>query len=231
MRGMAMGCYEKDPRRAFQRGVTEYYLMIENLDENLGRMRQRLEELGIADDTIVLFFSDHGEMLGSHGRHAKIIYYEESVNIPLIFHLPEKWRSSGFQAGREIDAPTCTEDFFPTTLGLAGLDKPPSLPGQDQTPWLSGAAPEREGVFLECTEDTRNHKMAPWRAYRDRRYKYVVFINGPERLYDLQNDPYEMENRVHDAAFRETRDRMHSLLVQHLIDTEDSFYYVYQDKL
>lgn len=225
------GCYEKDPHRAFQRHATEYYLMIENLDENLGRIRRHLEEQGLAEDTIILFFSDHGEMLGSHGRHAKIIYYEESVNIPLIVHVPEKWREAGFLPGREIDHPTCTEDFFPTALGMAGLSPREDLPGVNLTPWIQGETPHRDGVFLECVEDTRGHKIAPWRAYRDRRYKYVVSINGPECLYDLENDPSEMNNRVHDNTCLDVREHMHGILVKHLIDTEDSFYYVYKDKL
>lgn len=105
-----------------------YYAMIENLDDNVGRLLDELQARGIRDETAVVFISDHGEMMGSHGLMAKQHPSEESVGVPFIVSYPE----GGIDGGQTIAEPTCTEDWYPTILGLAGIDIP-EKPGEDLT--------------------------------------------------------------------------------------------------
>lgn len=227
MMTMEPACWEDDANIAFQRMMTEYYLMIENLDMNIGRLLSWLEGEGLAEDTIILFFSDHGDMLASHGLHGKWTFFEESVNIPLIVHIPETMRASGFEAGRVIHQPTCTEDFFPTTLEFAGLPIDPDLPGTSFASWCQGKEPDRNGVILEFIEAGRSTNFSPYRAYKDSRYKYVVNQEGPYCLFDRENDEYEMNNVLNDPEYVPVRQRMHAVLMDHLIKSEDSFYYLF----
>ena len=93
-----------------------YYAMVNSLDEQFGRVMDLLEELGIADNTIVVFTSDHGEQFGSQGRMYKLTFYDESARIPFLIRDPRY--ATG---GRESDACLNTPDIGPTLLGLAGL--------------------------------------------------------------------------------------------------------------
>ena len=114
----------------------------------------------------MVFLSDHGELGGSHGLAGKQWPYEESVGIPLLIcdpRLPQR-------AGQQIDIPTCTEDLFPTFLGLCGLTPRDALPGSDLTPLVenSNNALDREGVMLEFVAELRPQVAfydATWRAF------------------------------------------------------------------
>ncbi|MFW6060015.1 MAG: sulfatase-like hydrolase/transferase, partial [Phycisphaeraceae bacterium] len=104
-----------------------YYAMVENLDDNVGRMLRFLDETGLSEDTAVVFVADHGELDGSHGLGQKQHPYEESVGIPFLVVDP----TAKDAAGRTNDTPLATEDLFPTFLGLMGLSPKNDLPGRD----------------------------------------------------------------------------------------------------
>jgi arylsulfatase A-like enzyme len=194
---------------------TGYYAQIENLDDNIGRLTDCLRETGLADNTVLFFFSDHGELLGSHGMRSKQDPREESVNIPLIVCAP----GGPLTAGATIDEPVCTEDLFPTTLAAAGLPVPAGLPGLDLMPLLRGETDSlpREGVRLEFCEEHRPtmvYYRRPWRAFRTKRWKYTVVGGKPTHLFDLRDDPFELRNRIRDAECRETVRRLHRCLAE-----------------
>jgi len=210
--------------------VRTYYAMIQNLDDNVGRMRAFLDRAGLADNTVVVFLSDHGEMGGAHGLPTaeKCHPFEESIAIPLIARDP---RQAG-QAGRRIADPVCTEDIFPTLCGLAGLTPRDAMPGINLAPLIRGDAQslEREGVLLEHVHDFRPpsaHYQRPYRGIRTRRWKYAVLKDGvrtaPWLLFDLERDPYEMDNRVADPKLAAERARLHELLRQRLTLADDHF--------
>lgn len=203
-----------------------YYAMIENLDTNVGRLRGFLDEQGLGQNTILVFVSDHGELLGAHGLTSKQRPYEESVGIPLIVHDP---RQPG-RGGKVIDAPTCTEDLFPTFLGLAGLQPRDPLPGQDLSPLAAGDSDDlsRPGVLLEFVAELRTGQPfyeEVWRGFRSRRFKYTVKGDKdgaePWQLFDLQADPYEMTNLLDDAGHRETAVQHHTWLRQQMAASLD----------
>ena len=194
-----------------------YYAMVENLDTNLGRLRQFLADEDLAEDTVLVFLSDHGEMLGAQGVVSKQRPFEESVGIPLIIHDPRRPE----RAGSVVHTPTCTEDLFPTFLGLAGLRPHDALPGMDLSALVKDGAAElsRPGVLLEFVAELREGLPfydEVWRGFRSNRYKYTVKGGKdgaqPWHLFDLELDPYEMKNLVADPGHRETAAQHHAWL-------------------
>ncbi len=203
-----------------------YYAMVENLDTNVGRLRRFLTEQGLAEDTTLLFLSDHGELLGAHGLTSKQRPFEESVGVPLIVYDPRR----PDRAGAVITEPACTEDLFPTFLGLAGLQPREHLPGEDLSYLIAGERQQlaRPGVLLEFVAELRERVPfydEVWRGFRSRRYKYTVKgdKNGahPWQFFDLQVDPYEMTNLIDDAAHRASIAEHHSWLRDRMEETLD----------
>ena len=189
-----------------------YYRLIENLDDNVGRVLDWLDSNGLAENTIVVFLSDHGEMGGSHGLRDKQVPYEESL------HVPAMWRWPGrLPAGTDRDGLTCGVDFLPTTAGLCGVPLTAPVDGLDlSNGFLHGSdGPSREGVMVQW-EDTRfafgDH---PYRALRTRTHTYVV---GRDEafcmLFDLNADPYQQRNLFSDPASSEVRRHLHAELLR-----------------
>lgn len=203
-----------------------YYAAIENLDDNVGRLVGTISEMGEWHRTVVILASDHGELLGSHGLRGKHDPREESIGIPLIV-------AGGRVKRRQVHSdPVCTEDLYPTILGLAGLEAARSKPGTDLTPLLTGKLTEldRPGIMLEMVAEYRT--TAPfhhqtWRAFRTRTHKYVVLGDGmggrPWLYFDLVNDPYEMANLAHDTGRGPELATMHKLLRERMRETGDHY--------
>ena len=215
-------------RNQLIRDRQRYNAMVENVDANVGRLRSFLAEHDLADDTVLVFLSDHGELAGAHGLRAKQWPYEESVGIPLIVYDP---RHSD-RAGTRLSAPTCSEDLFPTFLGLAGLTPQNDLPGANLAPLIHGESDQldREGVLLEFVAELRERPPfynAVWRGFRSERFKYTVkgdkFGAEPWQFFDLENDPYEMRNLIEDPAWADEIGRHHELLRARLEETLDPF--------
>lgn len=205
-----------------------YYAMIENLDDNVARLVQTLREEGLLDDTVVALTADHGELLGSHGLLAKQRPWEESAGIPLIVSgaVPPD------RQGAVVDDPVCTEDLFPTLLGVAGLTPRDPKPGLDLAPLIRGEVSEldREGVLMEFVAELRPNMPfhdETWRGVRTRHGKYTVLgdTHGgkPWQFFDLATDPYEQVNRVDDPAYADEVARHHRLLRQLLVDGYDHY--------
>ncbi len=208
-----------------------YYAMVENLDRNVGRMLGFLESESLLDDTIICFISDHGEMQGAHGESPSIKDhpFEESVGIPFIVRHPGLLD----RAGTELTAPTATEDFFPTFLGLIGLQPKNRLHGMDLSPYIRGEVEglDRPGVLLEFVHDLRAghiYHAEYWRAFRTERYLYAVLGGAKEGgtpwlLFDLAEDPWEMNNLVYDPGSKDLGQRLHGFLRDRLVETGDHY--------
>jgi arylsulfatase A-like enzyme len=219
---------DQDQRDAFILDRKRYYAMVENLDENVGRLVACLEDEGLAENTIIMFVSDHGELNGSHGLTAKQWPYEESVGIPLIVCDP----GNPERHGSVVEDPTCSEDLFPTILGLAGLTSANPSPGIDLSPLIRGDIRklDREGVLLEFVAEHRENQAfhdETWRGIRSRRFKYTVkgdkFGGSPWQFFDLQKDPYELNNLIEDQTCMDRIAHHHGLLYTALSETADPF--------
>lgn len=205
-----------------------YYAMIENLDDNVGRMMTFLRDQGIDDNTIVVLLSDHGELGGAHGLTRKSWPYEESVGIPLIIYDPRR----GGATARRINSPTATEDLLPTLCGLAGVPCRMDVCGVNLAPmvWDQHATCDREAVYLEFVNELRPHcafHMMTWRAVRSQRYKYTVlgdrFRSQPWQFFDLLEDPGEQNNLVAERASQALIEDHHRMLRERLVTSADHF--------
>jgi len=190
-----------------------YYRLIAHLDDNVGRLLAALDETGMADDTLVVLLSDHGEMGGSHGLRNKQVPFEESLHVPLVLRWPAR-----LAAGSTYQHLVSGIDVGPTTMGLSGVPVPPGLGGVDHSSAMltAAAAAPRDAVLVHW-EDTRfafgDH---PYRAVRTRRHTHVVARDDAWCLtFDHAADPYELENlywRESAAGLRRELDAL--LLVQ-----------------
>lgn len=188
---------ERDPWgiRGFLQG---YYACIRGMDAEVGRILDHLEALGLADDTLVIFTSDHGEMGGSHGLYKKGVWFEEAIRVPLLCRWP-----AGFAGGRTYRTGASLLDLVPTLLALAGAAPPEGLHGRDLSPWLLGLAPDDASAVGFGRKEAG---ALAWRGVRTATHKLCAMADGSATLlYDLVDDPYEVANRADDPALAEVR--------------------------
>lgn len=184
-----------EAREAAMKDLRGYYAHMAALDDCLKKLMGTLERNGLAEDTIVVFTSDHGDMMGSQGLSVKLYPWEESVRVPLLIRYTRKFGAKG----RVDAAPVNTPDIMPTLLGLSQIPIPAGVEGTD----FSHPAP-RDRTGVPATEaylnlpvsmgKARNYGIAEYRGLRNKRFTYVRSIEGPWLLYDNANDPYQMEN-------------------------------------
>jgi arylsulfatase A-like enzyme len=175
--------------------VAGYYAHVSALDHNMGRLMATLDRLGLADDTIVVFSSDHGDMLWAHGRRNKQQPHEESIHIPLIIRWP-----GHLPAGKVEETLIGVSDHTPTLLGLAGAPAPATMNGLDLSGRLLGQdAPAPTSVFInEHASFDQAQTWQPWRGVRTQRYTYARWLQGGALLFDNAADPYQMHNLAHE---------------------------------
>lgn len=203
-----------------------YYAMIENLDWNVGRIMTTLRDSGLFDNTHIVFFSDHGDMHGSHGLFRKTSPWEESIRIPFII---SGERSFYHRHTGVTDAMLNHVDIAPTTLGLCGIDKPEWMEGTDfsskRLPYRATDS-EPDSVYMQSVVPTGDwHSVdKPWRGIVTKDgWKYVCFEDVPWLMFNLQDDPYEQMNLAHEPYYSEQRKKLNNRLRQWIIETEDTF--------
>ena len=211
-------------RAAAQRDLAGYYAHITALDACLGRLVRTLSDCGLEDDTILVFTSDHGDMLGSHGQARKQKPWDESIRVPFLVRYPA---ALGRQR-RELILPINTPDLMPTLLGLCGLEIPDTVEGADRSTFLRGQEPDRdEAALITCPspfgEWTRKRGGREYRGVRTARYTYVRSLQGPWLLYDNRQDPYQLDNLAGKPRHASLEAEMEDLLAQKLRETGDEF--------
>jgi arylsulfatase A-like enzyme len=185
--------------------IANYYAAISALDHQLGRILDLLDESGLAENTIAIFTSDHGDMLWSQGRMKKQLPWEESIHIPFLARWP-----GHIQAGTTSDALCGVIDHLPTLLGLCGVEATARLQGVDLSPTLLGA-PQATPTSLFLLDMVRmdesyTQKVDEWRGLRTARYTYARWTDGrPWLLYDNAVDPYQLENLVNRLDYAEVQ--------------------------
>ncbi|MBW2367439.1 MAG: sulfatase-like hydrolase/transferase [Deltaproteobacteria bacterium] len=191
-----------------------YYGMVSLIDQGIGDIVKTLEEQGVADNTWILYSSDHGEMLGDHKLMGKTVFYKPSVQVPNIITPPK-----GMPA-KTVDAPIEGVDIPATILDIAGAEKLPKSSGQSLLPIVKGEAPKKEVAFSEVGP-TIDEKVRLFVSAATERYRltYETTTQSPCELFDLQEDPGELTNRINDPAVRKIRDDMISdLILPHMSD-------------
>ena len=176
--------------------------------------------MGLEEDSIIVFTSDHGELFGAHGRRAKNIFYEEAVRVPFLV----KWKGE-FSEGVKRDFVFNTVDIMPSFLTLMGLPVPEETEGKDLSQCIRGQADTQEGALMMCTGPTAVFGDGnEWRAYRTREFTYAVFkADGMELLFDNQKDPYQMHNLVGDPAYGQVMADLKSRMYAEMERINDHF--------
>jgi arylsulfatase A-like enzyme len=184
-----------------------YYSSVSTLDEHVGRVLARLDELGLRDDTLVFFTSDNGIMHMSHGIVGKAVWFEEALRQPAILRWPGR-----VAPGRRAGALVSSVDFVPSVLELAGVEAPDSLEGRSFLPVVDADREVREHVFAESVRSPQDGG-GTWQMVRDERFKLVQFTDREEeRLYDLDADPHEQRDLAELPEYAEVAERLRARL-------------------
>ena len=200
-----------------------YHAHCAALDECLGWLWDTLRECKIEEDTILVFTSDHGDMLGSQGLARKQHPYDESILVPFLIHWPKLCKE-----GRDVATPFGTPDILPTLLGLCGIEIPKTVEGADFSAHLRGGpAPGDGAALIACYapfgEWPKMRGGREYRGVRTQRHTYVRRLDGPWLLFDNQQDPYQLKNLCGDAKYAEAQKELEATLQQKLLQTNDDF--------
>jgi len=206
-------------REQVRADLADYYAYITSLDDLLADILAELDERGLAEETIVVFTSDHGEMVGSHGRHNKGDPYAESINVPLLVRYPGE-----VPAGRRSEAVASLVDLMPTLLSFCGVDTPAAVQGRD----LSGHLRDDPDATIPDSAYVEGWRVEndipdqadwgpwgqPWRLLRTRRYMLTVDRSlETQLLFDLDEDPYQLENLAGDPDHADTERELREALI------------------
>lgn len=196
--------------KAVRQHLADYYAAIAFLDEQIGRILEALRESGQLDNTIIIFSSDSGLAVGSHGLFGKQNIYDHSMRVPLIIAGP------GVPKDKSSNALVYLLDLFPTTCDLVGLAIPAEVEGKSLAPILRGqAATVRDSLFLAYRDVQR--------GVRDQRWKLIRYPQiNKSQLFDLENDPHEMLDLSGDAKHAGKLKEMMALLQQWQRDLGDT---------
>lgn len=207
---------------SLRRTTADYYAAITALDTQLARILDSLDRQGQAENTIVVFTSDHGDLLFSHGLLRKQLPWEESVRIPMLVRWPEQ-----LPAGYRTNELISMVDLMPTLLGLLDAEHPAPMQGTDRSSLLRGTGTGADAVLLmdilPVTESSAQG-FDEWRGVRTDRYTYVERLgHGPWLLYDNESDPWQLSNLIGSPSLGEMQGRLADLLHTMLDEVGDRF--------
>ena len=177
--------FEKLNDAQIRKARAVYFGMVTYMDSLIGEILKKVDELGLRENTIIVYTADHGEMAGEHGLWYKNSFYEASASIPLLLSAPKK-----IKGGTKVEAPVMNMDLFPTLCDLCGVPAPDGLEGHSLLPLLEG--PEGGKDRYALAENFRGGFAG--RMIRSGDWKYCYFHEDREQLFDLRNDPGEVMN-------------------------------------
>lgn len=190
--------------------VIDYLESLQGVDESIGAVLNFLQASGLEEETLVIYMGDNGFSFGEHGLIDKRHAYEESMRVPLLARCP------GFiKPGTVIDQMVLNIDIAPTVLGLAGITTPSQMQGESWLPLLSGKdIPWRKRIFYEYYWENAFPQTPTQFAVRTDKYKFIRSqgVWDIDQLYDLEEDPYEVNNLIRDAAHQSTAAELNQAL-------------------
>lgn len=223
-RGMS---HQEEVSWRYQRYIKDYLRVVASIDDNVGRVLDRLDDEGLTEDTIVVYTSDQGFFLGDHGWFDKRFMYEESLSMPLLVRYPRL-----IEPGSVSSAMVLNVDFAPTLLDLAGVGAPERMQGSSFVPLLRGEVPDgwqTEMYYRYWMHRDEAHNVWAHYGIRSHRHKLICYYNDPMgqpgaqgpatapewELFDLERDPFELHNVIDDPAYAgvaaELRERLDRL--------------------
>lgn len=201
---------ELDIERYYKR----YCEALRSVDDSIGRVLNQLEEMGIADETLVIYMGDNGFMFGEHGLIDKRVAYETSIRVPMLMQCPAL-----FKGGTVVEQVVANIDIGPTILEAMGLATPPHMDGRSFLPLAEGKQIPWRDYFLYVYYWEKNFPQSPTVfSLRGDRYKYITYYGlwDTDELYDLREDPEESTNLIYEpgsrAIAREMEDRLYAMM-------------------
>jgi len=185
----------------YQRYMQDYLACIQSVDENVGRVLNYIDENGLGDNTLVVYTSDQGFYLGEHGWFDKRFMYEESLRTPLLMRLPK-----GYDKRGDVSALVQNIDYATTFLDMAGIEIPKEMHGLSlKNILLDKDASWRDAIYYHYYEFPNEHMVKKHYGVRTDRYKLIHFYDDIDvwELYDLQEDPHEMNNLIDDEKYED----------------------------
>ena len=198
-----------------------YYAHILALDKCIGELQKAIDEAGIAENTIVIFTSDHGEMMGSHGvaPKQKQVPWSESVRVPFLLSYPARFGNKKI----EVDAPINSPDILPTLLSLARLPVPEMIEGENMATAIENPLVRKDKAALVMNVSPFAGKGDEYRGVYTHRYAYVKNLSGPWFLFDNQQDPLQMDNLANRPGYKKLQKEMEATLQKELKKIGDKF--------
>jgi arylsulfatase A-like enzyme len=196
----------------FQRYMRDYMSTAKSLDRNIGQILDYLDQKNLAENTIVIYTSDQGFYMGEHGWFDKRFMYEESLRMPFVMRYPKM-----IKPGTEVEELVVNIDFAPTLLEAAGVKVPDAIQGQSLLPLLKGEKSNwRDGVYYHYYEYPGEHMVMTHFGIRTPQYKLIRFYGDGDfwELYDLQNDPQEMNNVYGKSRYKKITQNLKEELTQ-----------------
>lgn len=184
-----------------RRVIQSYYASISFMDAQVGRVLNSLKQLGLSENTIVVFWSDHGYLLSEHGQWMKQSLFEESARVPMIVAAPAA-QGNGKVSPRTVEL----LDIYPTLTDWCGLSTPAHVAGHSLVPLLNN--PLLSWHYPAITQTIRKNGMG--RSIRTERWRFTVWNDGQgkEELYDHENDPRELKNLASDKRFNKIKQEL-----------------------
>jgi len=199
-----------DTPEKYQHSVKGYYRMLAGIDLEIAKIRDKLAEEGLDDNTVIIFMGDNGYFLGERQLAGKWLMYDRSIRVPLIIYDPR------VKEHRDIDDMALNIDVTATIVDLAGIDIPAGYHGQSLVPVVTGDVEtlSRDAVLIEHLWEFPN--IPPSEGVRTDEWKYLRYIDDPsiEELYDLRKDPGEMNNLANATDHQETKAELRAKLEQ-----------------
>lgn len=204
--------------------IAGYYAHCSAIDKSLGDIVKTLEDCALDDDTLLVFASDHGDMLGSQGMERKQKPYDESIRAPFLLRYPAAY---GGRAGRSVDCFLNAHDIMPTLLGICGLPIPAGVDGRDVSSEIDRPIDDDDCALLACFQPFgewhRGRGGVEYRGIRSARYTYCRKLDGPWLLFDNEADPYQRNNLVGRPGQAEIQNELDRLLQGKLDEMGDGF--------
>ncbi|MER2491788.1 sulfatase family protein [Catenovulum sediminis] len=203
---------EVDIKKYYQ-NYTEAFSAV---DDSIGRVKQQLKDMGLYEDTLIIYMGDNGFMFGEHGLIDKRVAYETSIRVPMVMQLP-----SLIEGGQTIENVVANIDIAPTILEAAGIQKPAHMDGQSFLPLAQKKKIKWRDYFLYVYYWEKNFPQSPTVfALRGNKFKYITYYGlwDTDELYDLENDPKEQHNLIADPKYTKTINKMKNHLFDMLAD-------------
>jgi arylsulfatase len=198
-----------------------YYGSITFIDEQIGRILAALKKRGMYDKTLIIFFADHGDMLGDHNLWRKTYAYEGSAHVPMLLRWPKSMGMDN-KRGKTLPQPTELRDILPTFLDAAGAPIPDHLDGRSLLDLVRGNT-KNWRPFIDL-EHSMCYNQDHWNALTDSKVKYIYYaFDGREELFDLSNDPHELRNLATDPTHKSTLLQWRQRMVEHLSERGEQF--------